>query len=217
MSTFEITAEIRVGTGKGVARKLRAAGRLPAVLYGGGREASSLILDPSILDRLSRMPLGLNTPMEMTVDGLAGRRQVMVRDIQRHPVSRKVLHLDLLEIDPQKPVVVSVRVVPVGRSVGEQLGGRINLMRRTIQVRCMVDDIPEKIDLDVTALNIGHKVFVDELALPDGVTAVFEQRFPVLAISAKGRADAVLDEEEEDEGAEDEAGAEDTAPATPAE
>ena len=214
MSYVEINAEIRMDRGKGVARKLRRAGRIPGVLYSATQESTSLTINPDDLELLRRQPLGWNTPIELVVDGLAGRRLVMLREMQRHPVSRSLLHVDLYVIEADTPVEVWVRLEPMGKAKGVEEGGRVNMMRRKIIVRCLAADIPAQIEVDVTPLDVGDKLFVDGIALPEGVEALYEQRFPVLVVSTKGAAveeEEVEEVEEGEEGAE--AGGEDATPA----
>ncbi len=215
MHTQEISAEIRTSTGKGVARQLRRDGMIPAVLYGATQEATALSVDPDAIEQLRRLPLKLNTPVELTVDGLAGSRLVMIKELQRHPVSRRLLHVDFLVVDPDKPVTVTVNVFTEGRSIGVQAGGVLNQMRRSITVRCLPSAIPEAVVIDITEFDVGHKVYINEIALPEGVEAVYDQRFPVLGVAAKGAKalaeeaamfDGEAAEGEEGEGAEGEEG-----------
>jgi len=204
MEIYEITAEVRTSKGKGPARRLRQVGKIPAVLYGGGSEATPLQLKPERVEMLRRQPLGWNTPVTLDVDGLAGKQLVMVKDLQRHPVSRRLLHVDFWGIDENEPVVVSVRVNPVGSSEALDLGAQIHLLRHRVDLRCKCADIPEEIDVDVSDLEVGEKLFVDEAILPDNVEAVYEQRFPLLSIAAKGVAVEEMDEAEDEEGEESE-------------
>jgi large subunit ribosomal protein L25 len=199
METFEISAEVRTGTGKGGARKLRAAGRVPGVLYGMGEDATSIAVDPVDLERLRRQPLGFNTPLTLTVDGLSGTRLVMIKDMQRHPVSRKMLHVDFWNLDAEKKVEVPVELVTVGKAPGVELGGRLQVMRRSINVRCAIVAIPSEIEFDISELELGDKVYVDDLTMPEGVEALYEERFPVMAVIAKGVDEDEADEEEGDE------------------
>lgn len=211
MSTHEISAQLRQSGGKGAARKLRAAGRIPAVLYGNGVEATGLAVSPMDVELLRRQPLGMNTPITLNVDGLAGKSLVMVKDVQRHPLSRALLHVDFWHIDVDTPITVTVKVVTKGKSRGEETGGRVQMLRRAVDVRCKCGDIPESLVVDLSPLDTGSKLYVDELATPDGVEVVFEQRFPVLQISAKGMKaveDEIVGEDEEGEEGEEAEGKE---------
>jgi large subunit ribosomal protein L25 len=216
MSTHEISAQLRESGGKGAARKLRAAGQVPAVLYGNGVEATGLAVSPMDIELLRRQPLGMNTPVTLNVDGLAGKSLVMIKDVQRHPLTRALLHVDFWHIDVDTPIIVTVKVTTEGRSKGEETGGRVQMLRRAIDVRCKCGDIPESLCVDLSPLDTGSKLYVDELATPDGVEVVFEQRFPVLQISIKGMKaieEEVEGDEEDEEGEEgEEAEGEEAAP-----
>jgi len=205
MQTFEISGELRTGAGKGSARKLRAAGRVPAVLYGMGAETTSLAINPMDVVKLRRQPLGLNTPVTLTVDGLPGTHLVMVKELQRHPISRQLLHVDFLNLDASRRIVVPVELRTVGKAPGVEFGGRLQVMRRSVEVRCAPVNIPAEIVFDISELELGDKVYIDELTMPEDVEAVFEERFPVMAIAAKGAAE---DELEDEEGEESEVGEE---------
>ncbi|MDP5878265.1 MAG: 50S ribosomal protein L25 [Dehalococcoidia bacterium] len=199
MSNVEINADVRTSRGKGDARKLRATDRIPAVLYGPGQEATSLSLNPADVERLRRSPLGWNTPIEMVVDGLAGSQLAMIQEMQRHPISRQLLHVDFLVIDRDRRLEVSVAIHAVGKAAGLEEGGRLNIMRRSIQVQCLAKDIPEAIEVDVTEMEVGDAVFVDEIELPAGVVVLYDERFPILAVTTKGGVEEEEEEEVEDE------------------
>lgn len=208
MSNVEINAEVRSARGKGMARKLRRAGRIPAVLYSAIQESTALVLNPDDVELLRRQPLGWNTPVQLVVDGLAGTHLAMIKEMQRHPISRQLLHVDFLAIEATRRLEVEVYLQPVGVAKGMEFGGMINQMRRTVMVRCLAADIPASIDVDITELDVGDKLFIDEVAFPEGVELLEEERFPVLGITAKG----MKAEEDEEEGEEtDEEGAEEGA------
>ncbi len=208
MSTYEISAQLRTSGGKGAARKLRAAGQIPAVLYGDGKEATGLSVAPGDVEKLRRQPLGMNTPVTLNVDGLAGKRLVMVKDTQRHPLTRSLLHVDFWNIDEDRPIVVTVKIATVGRAMGEETGGRLQMLRHAVDVLCKSSDIPTALTVDVSPLETGAKLYVDDLHTPEGVEIVYEQRFPVLAISAKGMKGVDEDEEVDEEAEEGEEGEE---------
>lgn len=202
MESYEITAEVRTSKGKGPARRLRRSGRIPAVLYGGSEGATPLQMKPERIELLRRQPLGWNTPLTLDVDGMSGKQLVMVKGLQRHPVSRRLLHVDFWRIDENQPLEIAIRVETVGHSLALELGGSIHLMRHKLDVRCKPADIPEVITIDISDLEIGDKLYVDEAPVPDSVEVVYEERFPLLTILAKGL--EVEEEEEEDEEAEEE-------------
>ena len=203
-----LVADVREGDlGKGSTRKLRAQGRLPGVLYGQGSTGVSLHVDPVGFDTIFRTTRDKNTVIKLKVDGKGV--PCLVREIQRHPVSREILHVDFYRLDKKVPVSVDVAIRPVGTAAGQSLGGHLQLIRRTIPVLCSYTDIPQALEVDVTSLNIGDVVSIAQVGAPKGVTLVYENDFNVLALVGR----RVLEVEaavsaEEAAGAEGEEGAE---------
>ncbi len=176
-----LVADVRQGDlGKGSTRKLRAQGRLPGVLYGQGSAGVSLHVDPVGFDTIFRTTRNKNTVVKLKVDGKGV--PCLVREVQRHPVTRAIQHVDFYRLDKKVPVTVDVAVRPLGVAAGQSLGGHLQLIRRTIPVVCSYTDIPEALDVDVTSLNIGDVVSVAQIGTPKGVTLVYDNDFNVLAL-----------------------------------
>ena len=153
--------------GKGVARKLRRAGKLPGVLYGLGKN-TPVTVDPRVVQRLLLTPGGRNQILTLDGVGLAGK-YALIKDYQVDPVKRNLLHVDLLEIDVKKQITVTVKLNYVGKSEGVAEGGVLNYIERSIDVKCLPIAIPAAIDVDVTALKIGDSIHLDDLKLPEGI------------------------------------------------
>ena len=182
MATATLSAELRSETGKGVARKLRAAGRVPAVIYGHNRAAQSLSIDARELGRLLERIAASSTVIELGLDG--GTARALIREIQRHPVKRNVLHVDFQELVAGEKVTVKVPLVFVGTSVGvREQGGLLEEILREVEVTADPASIPNHIDVDVSALTIGHPLHVRDLALPAGVTVLDDADLTVVAVS----------------------------------
>jgi large subunit ribosomal protein L25 len=178
--------EVRGGTGKGVARKLRAAGRIPAVLYGRGAAAVSLALDPRALEQLLKTSAaGLNTLIDLAVEGrtdLAGK-VVLVKELQREPVRGKLMHADLYEVDLTKTIQVSVPLHVVGNARGVAMaGGILDHALRELEVECLPRAIPDEIEVDVTELDVGGSIHVRDLRLPEGVKLLSDPDLSVVSV-----------------------------------
>jgi len=171
MATANLGATPRADRGTGVARKLRQAGQVPAVIYGHGREPQSLALNTREIDKLLSTISAASTVIELTYDGRTVR--TLIREIQRHPVKRHILHLDFQELVAGEKVTVSVPLRFTGVADGVRNGGGI-LEETMHQLHLRLDpaSIPDHIDVDVTALTIGHSIHVRELNLPQGVTVL---------------------------------------------
>jgi large subunit ribosomal protein L25 len=167
MEQQSLALETRSTLGKGASRKIRRAGKLPGVLYGLGKN-TSVTVDPRLILKLLMTEGGRNKVLSLQGQGLDGRSAI-VKDYQVDPLSRKLIHVDLLEIDVTKKITVTVPINIVGKSAGVAEGGVLNHIERTVQVRCLPNQIPAHIDVDVTALNIGDSVHMDDLRLPEGV------------------------------------------------
>jgi large subunit ribosomal protein L25 len=169
-----LQAEPREARGKGVARKLRQAGRIPAVLYGRGKPAMSLVLDPRALEQLlQRSDAGINTLIDLKVAGAGAgeERVVLVKELQRDPVVGSPLHVDLYQVDLSATVEVEVPIQLVGKAVGVELhDGVLDHSLRALEIECLPRAIPESIQVDVSGLDVGDSLHVRDLALPGGVT-----------------------------------------------
>lgn len=184
MSETALVVEPREGTGKGAARKLRAAGRIPAVLYGRGRDALSLTVDPRALDRILRAS-GANTLLDLTVEGRPEMRDTvaLVKELQRHPLRGDIVHADLYAVDLTRVVTVDVPVHLVGRPRGLDFGGILEHSLREIELECLPRAIPEAIEVDVSQMEVGDVIHVRELPLPEGVTLVTDGDLGVVHIA----------------------------------
>src|SRR5436190_6283215 len=168
MATASLNASPRTDKGKGVARKLRAAGQVPGVIYGHGREPQSLTVNAREFDRLAERVRITSTVIELALDGRTAR--TLVRELQRDPLRRNVLHIDFQELVAGEKVNVSVPLRFVGTAEGvKSAGGILEEVIHTLDVRVDPSNIPDHIDVDVTPLTIGHGFHVRDLKLPEGV------------------------------------------------
>jgi large subunit ribosomal protein L25 len=192
MSNNVLKATVRANIGKGAARKSRKAGLLPAVVYSKAQESVSVEVSPRELTHILRLPLKRNALIDLDIEG-QGVRHVMIRDIQKHPVRRDLMHIDFLQIDPTKNVVVEVPISLTGRSVSVVSGGNLELVRRNVTVACLPGQIPAHIDLDITNLPFGSTV-ASQVKLPEGLSLEDDPSIPVITIrTSRGK---VLEEEE---------------------
>jgi len=183
MASANLSATRRSDTGKGVARKLRQSGRIPGVIYGHGREAQPLSLDNREVERLLDRIAVSSTVVEVTLDGKLAR--TLIREIQRHPFKKQILHVDFQELVAGEMVTVRVPLVFVGTAEGVRNGaGILEQIMHELEVECDPSNIPNHIDVDVTNVALGHTIHVGELKLPAGVTALDEEEATVCAVSA---------------------------------
>ena len=171
MANASLTATARTSNGKGAARALRREGRVPAVVYGHARDVQSLSVPTRELERLLDTIAAASTVVELTVDGKASR--TLIREIQRHPFKRDILHVDFQELVAGEKITVSIPIVLVGIAEGVRLeGGILEQILREIEVEVDPANIPNHIDVDVTNLKVGHSIHVSELTIPAGVTVL---------------------------------------------
>jgi large subunit ribosomal protein L25 len=176
-----LVAEERAGTGKGVMRKLRAAGRMPAVVYGRGKQTRPVVLDPEALSEiLHGSQSGVNTLIDFKLGSYEA--VVLVREIQRDPVSGRWIHADFYEVDLQQAIQVRVPLHFVGRPIGVENGGILDHPMREVEVECLPRAIPDSIEVDVSALDVGDSVHVRDLTLPEGATMVSDGELTVASV-----------------------------------
>ena len=166
---IKLKAEIRNAAGKGAARSIRRSKNIPAVIYGEKKSPVAIELNGRDFEMLLQTP-SLRTKL-FEIDTANGQEDAMLMDIQYHPVSDNVMHVDFKRIDVKKPVNVSVpvEVINVETSRGIKMGGVLNFAVRKVALRGLVHDIPEKITIDLANLNIGDSVHGSDLVLPAGV------------------------------------------------
>jgi len=172
-------------SGKGVARKIRAQGMIPGVLYGGG-ENIPLTLKPQEL--LKILTSGENTIFQLEIDGeLGGDRQAIVRDLQRDPLKDTLLHADLYRISMDVELTVSVPIVLQGlsREVSD-VGGMINQLLHEIEIQCLPSLIPHELTIDVAHLGIGEVLHVRDLPVPQGIQVLAASDEVVASVSVRG-------------------------------
>ncbi len=212
MAENALVVSVREGTGKGVARKLRAVGRIPGVCYGAGEGSVPISLDPRELKRLLvQSETGMNTLIDLKIEGggeLDGRL-VLVKELQRHPVDGSYVHADLFAVDMEHTIEVSVPIHVSGHSEGVKMGGILDQSLRELDLECMPRAIPGEIAVDVSALNLGETLHVRDLELPEGVTLRSDPDLAVVGVVAP----AAEEEPEAAEGEVAEAVAEGEAPA----
>jgi large subunit ribosomal protein L25 len=176
-----LTADARTATGKGANRKLRVAGKIPAVIYGKKREAQSVALDPEKLEELlHKSGAGLNTLIDLSVGGRTDT--VLVKELQRHPVHGKFLHVDFFQVDLTQKITVSVPIHFTGKARGVEFGGILDHPLRELEVECLPRAIPEFVEVDVSALEVGQSIHVSDLRLPDGVEVKTDPTLPVASV-----------------------------------
>ncbi|MBI3791639.1 MAG: 50S ribosomal protein L25 [Gemmatimonadetes bacterium] len=183
MATATLSASSRPATGKGPARVLRAAGQVPAVIYGHARQPQGLALNARELGRLLERIAAEATVIELSIDGTMSR--TLIREIQRHPFKKQILHVDFQELVAGEKVTVRIPISLVGTSDGVRLsGGIMDQPLRELEIRCDPAIIPSHIDVDITKLNIGNSIHVGELKLAEGIEVLTDADATVCVCAA---------------------------------
>lgn len=182
MEAHELVVEQRVKTGKGSARKSRARGHVPGVVYGKEIEPFSISFEPSSLRTVIKSTHGMNSVIRLTVEGKADKPLVMIKDLQTHPLSRAIIHSDFIQVAEDKPVVVVVPLHLDGKPEGVKVGGLLQQLQRSLTVRCLPKDIPVEIRTDVSHLNINESLHVKDVAMPEGVQALYRSNYAVATV-----------------------------------
>lgn len=162
-------AKPREGVGKGQARRLRAAGSIPAVAYGKGLAATHLSVSPKDILSILKSERGQNSVIEMEL-GEQAKLLLMIKDYSYHPVHRELEHVDFVQVRLDQSVDVNVPLVATGKPAGVTAGGIVRQVYRTVPVQCLPDQIPLKIEVDIAHLELNEHVSTQDLKLPPGVT-----------------------------------------------
>jgi large subunit ribosomal protein L25 len=183
MKQLDLKANSRSRAAKGDNRRLRASGRVPAIIYGGDAAQPQTI---DISDHEMEMILhGAYRCTEVINLGVGDATEpTLVRDIQRHPVSSRLVHMDFMRIDLNREVEVEVSVHGLGIPVGVREGGILDHLARTVTVRCTPINIPHSIDVDISELGFNQSLHVSDLKIPEGVRIMDAPDTPIFAVLA---------------------------------
>ncbi len=186
MKSLALSASPRTQTRRKGARKIRSGGRIPAIIYGRHNPPQNLEIDAKQFDELVHKAHTEIILVDLTVEGDSKpARLALVQDVQHHPLSGKVLHLDLHEVKADEKVSIEVPVEAVGVPDGvKNGGGTLEHVRFRIRVRCLPKDLPEQINVDVTHMKVGETLHIGEIVAPPGVELLGDKKIPVLAVAA---------------------------------
>ena len=188
MEKVILKAEVRKETGKRTAKDLRAKGMIPANVYKGGKDATSLTVSNVVLKEILHTKAGENALITLKISGAdtaAKDKTVLIKEIQRHPVSDDILHVDFNEISLTETLKVSVPLVAKGEAVGVKVdGGILEHVLRELTVECLPTALPEKIEVNVADLKIGGHVLVKDIFVPEGVKVLNDGELIALVVKA---------------------------------
>jgi large subunit ribosomal protein L25 len=190
--------------GKNAARRLRAKGKIPGIVYGMARDSFAVAVEPRNIEMILRSETGRNTIFNLSLGtGDKNRkRAVMLKDLQRDPVTERLVHVDFVRVDLEKKVTVDVPIRLIGEPEGvRNESGILEFITRSVQVECLPNDIPDGLDLDVTELHVGENASVSDLTLGEELTLMIPEDTTVMTV-AHQRAAEVEEEVEGEEGEE---------------
>lgn len=195
----KLTAEARVETGKGVARKLRRSGRVPGVVYGTGHEAIAVSVNERDLFRTVQQA-GTHSLVDLHIEGgdNGGRHKVLIKDLQVNPVRGEYVHVDFhaVALDQEMQTTVPLEVQGEEQRTDD---GVVNVVLREVNISCLPTAIPEVISVDVSGLEVGDVLTVADLSAPDGVTILNDPEEAVISVTRARVEEEALDEEAADE------------------
>jgi len=193
-----LEVESRTETGGSACGRMRRAGRVPGNVYGLDRPAFKVSVSPRRLDEVLRLGSGVNTVFQLSLLGENKTREAMIKELQRDPVTEYPIHVDFIRVDPTKTIQVSVPIHLVGTPDGvKNEGGIVDFVNRVIHVECLPTQIPESLDVDVSALHINQHVSVSDLEIP-GDLNVLDDPEQILAVVVAPRVEEEVVAEEEE-------------------
>lgn len=205
MPEIVVAAEPRTETGTNANRRLRAAERIPGILYGGKKDTRAVSVSPKEVIQILRSASGENTLFDLELEG--SRRKVILKEFQVQPVTGDLLHADFFEVALDREIEVSVHVELVGTPVGvKNQGGVLDFITRELELECLPTDIPDRITVDVTGLELNKHLRVSDITLPEKVRRLTDEDVviahvvpPRTAAAAEGEAEVAEGEAAEGE------------------
>jgi len=183
LEIFDLKTTQRNTFGKGSARALRRQGLIPAVLYGPKRDSVPLTISPLDLDKIYKDSGSERVILNLKIEnGGTQKATVVVKEVQASPVTGQYLHIDFYEISLNEEIVVNVPVEVTGRSKGVERGGFLQVVRHELEISCLPTDMPDKIEIDVTSLDIGDSIHIGEVNLGDKVKLLADTGLTVATV-----------------------------------
>jgi len=205
LNNIELNAKTRTTKGNSPARAMRREGRVPAVLYGPNTEPAMVSVEAHDLETIIKGGGLGRSIFNLRIDGAKKGTPVMIKELQTHPVSNELLHIDLYKVSMDREVRVAVPIVTTGKSIGVEAGGVLQIIRRELEVACRPDNIPESIVVDITELDIGHSIHVEDIETTEDVEILHDVNFTVLTVATTKQEEEAVEEVEGEEGEEVEA------------
>jgi len=186
MATVQLDSKVRTQTGKGVSRRLRTEGRLPAIFYGPEAEPIMLSIDYLQLKKVLKGKAAENIIVDLQIDsnGRSQSKTVMIKELQRDPVTRDYLHIDFFEISMGKEIEAVISIHLINAPLGVTKGGLLQHIRRELSVSCLPKDLIEKIDIDVSGLDIGDSLHIRDITLPAGLNSTEDDDLTIATVVA---------------------------------
>jgi len=201
MTDFIVEAELREETGRSAARRLRRAGKLPGIIYGGDKPDLPITMDYNTVSKLLNQEQFHTSMLEVKVKGSRGKNTVMLKDSQYDPLKDTATHLDFFRVSASDSITMDVPVVAINTETcpGVAVGGMVSIIRHSLEVTCRADSVPEHIEIDCGALEMGDTVHIEDITLPEGTEVQHDVNFTILNISAPKAASGGDEESEEAE------------------
>jgi large subunit ribosomal protein L25 len=197
LERLELQTTVRTTTGNSPARSLRRSGHIPAVLYGPKTDSILLSVKTKDLEQVFKQGNVYQIILNLVIqNGKKITKAAMVKELQTHPVSGTFIHLDFYEIDMKRQIKVMVPVITKGQSVGVENGGLLNIVRRELELLCLPGDIPEAIEIDITDLDVGDSVHVEDIPLGENIEVSADVNFTVVTVLTPKVEEEVVEEEE---------------------
>ncbi len=184
MEQVNLEGFLRESSGKGPARTLRRAGNIPAVFYGPETEAIPIFVSRAPLEKILKKQIGENTLYQLTIKGNNQElvKTVMIKELQKTPLDREILHADFFEVSLTKKIAIMVGLKVVGKAPGVENGGFLQEISRELEVRCLPTLIPNYIEVDVSTLEIGDSMHVRDLKLPEGIEVLSDAHLTLITV-----------------------------------
>ena len=209
MRQIELVAQKRNAFGKGATRNLRRSGIVPGVLYGRNQDTISVQINAHTFRRFLRTN-GENMLIDLNIDE-HGTETVLIKELQRHPVKRNLIHADFIRISLDEPVTTQVPITLVGSATGVQEGGVLTFLHRQLSVSCLPLLIPEEIQVDISEMDIGDAIRIEDLTLDEGVENLEDPQAQIVSVVPPiVEVEPVEEDEEIEEGEEGELETEET-------